>query len=158
MDRVGIGQDSHRFTTNKPLILGGVQVAKAGGLAGDSDGDVILHSLCNALSSAMGGDSLSTWSDNMCQKGIKDSKKYVETIFAKVKVQQYKVQNVSISMEAKKPFIELEAAAKMKKTIADLLGIGNGQVGITFTSGEGLTPFGKGLGVQAICIVLLSHD
>src|SRR3990167_8787997 len=147
MDRVGIGQDSHRFTTNKPLILGG-----------DSDGDVILHSLCNALSSAMGGDSLSTWSDNMCQKGIKDSKKYVETIFAKVKVQQYKVQNVSISMEAKKPFIELEAAAKMKKTIADLLGIGNGQVGITFTSGEGLTPFGKGLGVQAICIVLLSHD
>ena len=158
MDRVGIGQDSHRFTTNKPLILGGGQVAKAGGLAGDSDGDVILHSLCNALSSAMGGDSLSTWSDNMCQKGIKDSKKYVETIFAKVKVQQYKVQNVSISMEAKKPFIELEAAAKMKKTIADLLGIGNGQVGITFTSGEGLTPFGKGLGVQAICIVLLSHD
>ena len=158
MDRVGIGQDSHRFTTNKPLILGGVQVAKAGGLAGDSDGDVILHSLCNALSSAMGGDSLSTWSDNMCQKGIKDSKKYVETIFAKVKVQQYKVQNVSISMEAKKPFIELEAAAKMKKTIADLLGIGNGQVGITFTSGEGLTPFGKGLGIQSICIVLLSHD
>ena len=158
MDRVGIGQDSHRFSANKPLILGGVQVAKAGGLAGDSDGDVILHSLCNALSSAMGGDSLSTWSDNMCQKGIKDSKKYVETIFAKVKVQQYKVQNVSISMEAKKPFIELEAAAKMKKTIADLLGIGNGQVGITFTSGEGLTPFGKGLGVQAICIVLLSHD
>ena len=158
MDRVGIGQDSHRFTTNKPLILGGVQVAKAGGLAGDSDGDVILHSLCNALSSAIGGDSLATWSDNMCQKGIKDSKKYVETIFAKVKVQQYKVQNVSISMEAKKPFIELEAAAKMKKTIADLLGIGNGQVGITFTSGEGLTPFGKGLGVQAICIVLLSHD
>ena len=158
MDRVGIGQDSHRFTTNKPLILGGVQVAKAGGLAGDSDGDVILHSLCNALSSAMGGDSLSTWSDNMCQKGIKDSKKYVETIFAKVKVQQYKVQNVSISMEAKKPFIELEVAGKMKKTIAGLLEIDNGQVGITFTSGEGLTPFGKGLGVQAICIVLLSHD
>ena len=158
MDRVGIGQDSHRFSANKPLILGGVKVAKNGGMAGDSDGDVILHSLCNALSSAMGGDSLSTWSDDMCQRGIKDSKKYVEAIFAKVKVHKYKVLNVSISMEAKKPFIELEAAAKMKKTIADLLGIGNGQVGITFTSGEGLTPFGKGLGVQAICIVLLSHD
>ena len=126
-------------------------------MAGDSDSDVILHSLCNALSSAMGGDSLATWSDNMCQGGIKDSKKYVEAIFAKVKVHKYKVQNVSISVEAKRPFIELEVAGKMKKTIADLLEIGNGQVGITFTSGEGLTPFGKGLGIQSICIVLLSH-
>ncbi len=158
MDRVGIGQDSHRFSANKPLILGGVQVAKAGGLAGDSDGDVILHSLCNALSSAMGGDSLSTWSDDMCQRGIKDSKKYVEAIFAKVKVHKYKVLNVSISMEAKKPFIEPEVAGKVKKTIAGLLEIDNGQVGMTFTSGEGLTPFGKGLGIQSICIVLLSHD
>ena len=39
-----------------------------------------------------------------------------------------------------------------------LLEIDNGQVGMTFTSGEGLTPFGKGLGIQSICIVLLSHD
>lgn len=156
MDGIGIGQDSHKFTKNKPLILGGVKVSDRGGLGGDSDSDVILHSLCNALSSAIGGDSLGTWSDDMCQAGIKDSKKYVEAIFAKVKVHKYKVLNVSISVEAKKPFIELEVAGKMKKTIAGLLEIDNRQVGITFTSGEGLTPFGRGLGVQSICLVLLS--
>lgn len=157
MSRVGLGQDSHRFTRNKPLILGGVRVAETGGLEGNSDADVILHSLCNALSSAIGGDSLSTWFDEMVEDGTRDSQKAVEHIFQKVKKEKYKVQNVSISVEAKKPFIEFEVAAKMKKTIAGLLEIEPGQVGITFTSGEGLTAFGKGLGVQSICLVLISH-
>ncbi|HLA03937.1 MAG TPA: 2-C-methyl-D-erythritol 2,4-cyclodiphosphate synthase [Patescibacteria group bacterium] len=156
MDRVGIGQDSHKFAKKKPLILGGVKVADEGGLDGNSDGDVILHSLCNALSSAIGGDSLSTWSDNMCKRGIKDSQKYVDYIFKKVMGQKYKVENVSISVEAKRPYIDLEAVRKMKMAVSKLLEIRNSQVGITFTSGEGLTPFGRGLGIAAICIVLLS--
>lgn len=163
MGRVGIGQDSHKFSKapaggRKPLVLGGIKIVDSGGLEGNSDSDVILHSLCNALSSAIGGDSLSTWSDRMCEQGIKDSQKYVDAIFTKLKVQKYKVVNVSISVECKKPFISLEIAAKMKKTIAKLLEISMAQVGITFTSGEGLTPFGKGLGIQAISLVLLSHD
>src|SRR3990167_11243677 len=156
MDRVGIGKDSHKFAKKKPLILGGVKVADEGGLDGNSDGDVILHSLCNALSSAIGGDSLSTWSDNMCKRGIKDSQKYVDYIFKKVMGQKYKVENVSISVEAKRPYIDLEAVRKMKMVVSKLLEIRNSQVGITFTSGEGLTSFGRGLGIAAICIVLLS--
>lgn len=156
MDRVGIGQDSHKFAKNRPLILGGIKVVDKGGLEGNSDGDVILHSLCNALSSAISGDSLSTWSDDMCKRGIADSQKYVDYIFNKVKRQKYKVENVSISVEAKRPYIKIETAREMKMTIAKLLEISEGQIGITFTSGEGLTPFGRGLGIAAICIVLLS--
>src|SRR3990170_1186337 len=158
MYRIGIGQDSHSFSKNlkRPLILGGFKVADEGGLEGNSDSDVILHSLCNALSSAIGGDSLSTWSDDMYKREIKDSQKYVDYIFKKVKSQKYKVENVSISVEAKKPYIELATAKKMKTAISNLLGISNEQVGITFTSGEGLTSFGRGLGIAAICIVLLS--
>lgn len=156
MDRVGIGQDSHRFDVKKPLILAGVRVVDAGGLKGNSDGDVILHSLCNALSSAVGGDSLSTWADEMCRQGIKNSQKYVEVVFKKIKAKKFEVLNVSISVEAKKPFVTLAVSGKMKKTIANLLEIDEGQVGITFTSGEGLSAFGKGLGIQSICVVLLS--
>lgn len=155
--RVGIGQDSHRFDIKKPLILGGVRVADVGGLSGNSDSDVILHSLCNALSSGIGGDSLSTWTDKMCRQGIKNSQKYVEVVFKRIKAKKIEVLSVSISVEAKKPFIELAVAAKMKKTIANLLEISPEQVGITFTSGEGLSAFGKGLGIQSTCIVLLSH-
>lgn len=155
--RIGIGQDSHRFSKAKrPLVLGGVKVASSGGLEGNSDTDVILHSLCNALSSAIGGDSLSTWFDEMVERGVKDSQKAVEHILRKVDGEKYRVENVSIAVEAKKPYIELLTVKKMKKVISDLLKISDEQVGITFTSGEGLTPFGKGLGVQSICIVLLS--
>ncbi len=157
MGRVGIGQDSHKFSgEKKPLILGGVKLSESGGLDGNSDADVILHSLSNALSSAIGGDSFSTWSDAMCDSGIRDSKKYVRYIFKKVKKEKYKVENVSIAVEAKKPYIELKTAQMMKGKIAKLLEINRGRVGITFTSGEGLSAFGKGMGVQAITIVLLS--
>ncbi len=159
MGRVGIGQDSHRFDSGKKaLILGGVKIAASGGLEANSDGDVILHSLCNALSSAIGGDSLSTWSDKMCEAGIKDSKKYVEHIFKKIKEEGYEVSNVSISVEAKRPYIKLTIAAKMKEVIAKILEIEINQVGITFTSGEGLTAFGKGEGIQSIAAVSLSKD
>ena len=88
MNRIGIGQDSHKFERerNKPLILGGVKIPDEIGLLASSDGDVFLHSICNALSSAIGGDSLGTWADSMClEKKVTDSKEYVNYIFQKVK-------------------------------------------------------------------------
>ena len=155
MERVGIGQDSHKFGGNKPLVLGGVVVSKTGGLLGKSDADVILHSLCNAISSAVGGNSLSTWADEMLARGISDSKMYLKYVFKKAKEQKYKVKNVSICVEAKKPQVTLDAVSSMKGNIASLLEVNEEEVGITFTSGEGLTPFGKGLGIAATTIVLL---
>lgn len=159
MYRIGIGQDSHKFAkSRKPLVLGGIVLAKTGGLAGNSDADVILHSLANALSSAIGGDSLSTWFDEMVEGGVKDSQKAVAAIFLKLKAERYKVENVSICVEAKKPYVKIEDAHKMKKLIAHLLSVGEGQVGITFTSGEELTPFGRGLGIAAFSAVIISES
>jgi len=161
MTKIGIGQDSHRFDkdNSKPLILGGIKVSPRGGLKANSDGDVILHSLCNALSSAMGGDSLGTWADEMCLKqGIKDSKKYVEYIFNKIREQKYRVENISISVEVKTPRLSLEIIKKIKKTIGKLLAIKTNQVGITFTSGKGLTAFGRGEGIQVFTIVNFVHN
>jgi 2-C-methyl-D-erythritol 2,4-cyclodiphosphate synthase len=158
MNRIGLGQDSHAFLTSgkKPLILGGVKISESEGLSGNSDADVILHSLCNALSSAIGGDSLSTWFDAMVSKGVTDSKKAVEYIFNEVKQKKYRVENVSICVEAKKPRLDLKIINKIKENIANLLEINIEQVGITFTSGEGLTPFGCGRGIQSFVHVLLS--
>ena len=81
---------------------------------------------------------------------------YVDYIFKKVKREKYKVENVSIALEAKKPYIKLVTVQRIKKNIASLLQVESTQVGITFTSGEGLTSFGRGLGMQAISMVLLS--
>lgn len=160
--RVGIGQDSHLFELKKikSLHLGGVKISNRYGLKGNSDGDVILHSICNALSSAIGGDSLGTWSDKMClEQGIIDSRKYVEYIFNNAKKKEYNVGNIAISIEAKRPHLSLEEIKQIKITIAQILEISVEQVGVTFTSGEGLTAFGKGKGIQALTIIsLVKYD
>ena len=59
---------------NKNLILGGIKIKNFPALEANSDGDVILHALCNAISSAIGGGSLGTYATKMCARGIKDSK------------------------------------------------------------------------------------
>lgn len=162
MFRVGLGQDSHRFVSGeekKLLILGGVKVEEGSGLKANSDGDVILHSVCNALSSAIGGDSLSTWADEMCKKGIKDSAYYVENIVDRITKLEYSVVNISISVEAKRPYLKMDVINQIKKRIASLLKIKAEQVGLTFTSGEGLTAFGRGEGMQVLTMVnIAKHD
>jgi 2-C-methyl-D-erythritol 2,4-cyclodiphosphate synthase len=163
MFRVGLGQDSHEFVglkENIPLVLGGIQISEKGGLKGSSDGDVILHSICNALSSAIGGDSLSTWADEICLKqGIKDSVRYVGYIVNKLIKLKYSVGNISISVEAQNPRLKMDIIDKIKIKIACLLKIDKNQVGLTFTSGKNLTAFGLGKGIQTIAIVsILKHD
>jgi len=155
--RVGIGQDSHRFIDeDKPLVLGGISV-EGPGLQANSDGDVVLHALCNALTSSVGRGSISNYADKMClEQGIKDSKEYVKVAYGYVKDAGYRVNNLSISIEAKKPRLE-KKIPEMKKVIADILNIGEDDVGITATSGEGLTDFGKGLGVKAFVVVSLKN-
>jgi 2-C-methyl-D-erythritol 2,4-cyclodiphosphate synthase len=163
MNLVGIGQDSHKFLGEKnvkDLILGGIKIDFGYGLEGNSDADVIIHSLCNAISSAIGGNSLGTWSDEMClKKGIKDSKEYLKVVIEKMKQFNLQIANVSIAVEAKKPFIKMDDINKMKNILAKALEIEAIRLGITFTSGEELTAFGKGEGIQVFSMVnLISNE
>ena len=162
MLRIGLGQDSHWFENEdkkKPLVLGGVRISESGGLKANSDGDVILHSLCNALSSAIGGDSLGTWADEMfLEKGIKDSKQFIKIIMKRLKDKGFQVVNTAIAIEALRPKISLVDFQRMKKTIGKLLKIDVSAVGITITSGEKITPFGRGEAVQVFSTVLLKAD
>lgn len=161
MYKVGIGQDSHKLIFNfqkpifKHLILGGVEISKEYYLEADSDGDVIIHSLCNALSTAIGGGSLDTWAGGMYKKGITDSREFLKEILKKVRQKKYQISNVSIMVEAERPRLE-KWREKMQDGLAKIMKINKDQVGIAFTSGEGLTSFGKGEGIQAFSIVSLN--
>lgn len=154
---VGIGQDSHPFSKKeKPLVLGNFQISETEGLEGNSDGDVIIHALCNALSSAIGGHSLSRWSDEMCKNGMTDSKFYLEKIYREVLAQGFVVNNISLALEAAKPKLE-KHLPEIQNKLARILQIQNKQIGITVTSGEGLSDFGKGLGIQCFCFLSLGR-
>ncbi|MBN2851211.1 MAG: 2-C-methyl-D-erythritol 2,4-cyclodiphosphate synthase [Clostridia bacterium] len=151
--KCSIGQDSHLFTKDdrKELILGGVFIHNHMPLKGNSDADVILHSLTNAVSGITGVNILGEIADDLClRKGIKDSKEYVRE--ALKYMSDYKITHVSFSIECKtprlSPYIE-----EIKESISELLSISPSSVGITATSGEGLTSFGKGLGIMSLCIL-----
>ena len=154
--RIGFGQDSHKFSNNKnkKLILGGCVIPKEAGLEANSDGDVILHALFNAISSAIGEKSLGHYSDQMCKNGITDSKEYLKVILSKLKGKNMKLNNVSISIEAAKPKLE-KHTGKMKESLSKILSLNEDCVGITCTSGESLTSFGRGEGMQCFCVVTL---
>jgi len=154
--RVGIGQDSHAFVKkgSKKLILGGIEIPDEKGIEANSDGDVILHSLFNALSQAVGEKSLGFYAEPMFKKGITDSREFLKTAKKLVNDKGYKVNNIGIMFEGKKPRID-NYVDNMKKTIAKLLEIKEEQIGITATSGENLTSFGKGKGIQVFSIVSL---
>ena len=153
--RVGIGQDSHKFSDKKkPLIIGSIKIADKNGFEADSDGDVLLHALTNALSTAIGGKSLGFYADDMCKKGITDSKKYLEFILDTVRERDYKISNLAVMLEGKNPKID-EHVEKIKGALARLLKIKKENIGMAATSGEELTDFGKGLGMQCFVVVTL---
>jgi len=151
-----IGQDSHRFESDgspKPLILGGVVVSGAPGLAGNSDADVILHALTNAVSGISGVNILGGVSDELClNQGITDSRAYLEKALETLAADRWELTHVSISVEAKRPRLS-GVIPDIKRSVAALLSLPEKSVGLTATTGEGLTSFGRGEGMQAFAIV-----
>ncbi|NLD98328.1 MAG: 2-C-methyl-D-erythritol 2,4-cyclodiphosphate synthase [Fibrobacter sp.] len=149
-----IGQDSHRFepdNSNKPLILGGIHIPGCCGLSGNSDADVLLHALTNAISGVSGINILGKIADELCLKeGITDSRVYLERAIETIS--SYQIIHVSCSIEAARPRLSAHISA-IRDSLARLLSIEPRHVCITATSGEGLTSFGRGEGIQAFVIV-----
>lgn len=152
--KVGIGQDSHRFDfedKEKKLILGGVTFENHPPLSGNSDADVILHSITNAISGVTCVNILGAISDEMCLKqGIKDSKAYLGE--ALKYLDGSKIIHLSISIECQTPKITPKIP-EIRKSLSSLLAVPENCIGITATTGEGLTAFGQGLGIQVFSIV-----
>jgi len=150
-----MGQDSHRFSeVDKKLILGGFEVDLKNGLEGNSDGDVVIHALCNALEQAIGGDSFSVYADELCGRGVVDSREYLKVALENISKKGYQINNIGITIEAKTPKI-LPIADEIKGSLTKILKIKKSDIGINATTGEEMTAFGKGQGMQVFAIVSL---
>ena len=153
--KTGLGQDSHAFDAinNKALILGGVEFGHPQGLRGNSDADVILHSLTNAVSSITGQNILGAKADELCQQGITNSAEYLK--LALNDLYGWHIKHVAISIECLVPKISPKIDA-LKTNIAKLMDVQTSDIGITATTGEGLTAFGRGEGIQVLSIITVS--
>ena len=152
--RTGIGQDSHRFLppdSAKPCIIGGIIFNEIPGFNANSDGDIVLHAICNAITSLTGILILGNIADDLCLKdGITDSEVFL--IEALKTLGKQKITHVAITIEAKKPKLK-DRLNEMRANIARIMHLELEEVGITATSGEGLTDFGCGDGAQSFVII-----
>lgn len=152
--RTGIGQDSHRFLppeSSTPCILAGLIFDNVPGFNANSDGDVVFHAICNAITSLTGVLILGGIADDLCLKdGITDSEVYLSEALKTLGNQQ--ITHVAITLEGKKPMFK-KRIPEMRANIAKVMSLDPSQVGITATTGEGLTDFGLGEGVQCFAIV-----
>ncbi len=146
--RMGLGEDSHQFSSEqKTCMIGGVVIPNCPGFEANSDGDVALHALCNALLSAVGGTSFSRIADLLCAQGITDSTEYLKEVLNVLKEKNGSIQNISLSFEGSQPKLESHLP-KIRKRLAKLLNIAEENIGLTVHTGEKLSSFGKGEGMR----------
>ena len=158
MFRIGHGYDVHALGDGLRLVLGGVEIPHTKGCIAHSDGDVLIHAICDALLGAAAlGDIGKHFPDTAAEfKGI-DSRKLLARVVALLADRGYKVGNVdsTIAMQRPKlrPYID-----SMREQIALTAGLSVGEVSVKATTTEHLGFEGEERGVSATCVALIYKD
>jgi 2-C-methyl-D-erythritol 2,4-cyclodiphosphate synthase len=153
--RIGHGFDVHRFVRGRRLVLGGVQIPHAFGLAGHSDADVLLHALINALLGAMGkGDIGTHFPDNDPRYKNISSEKLLNQVLQMMRRGKFRVVNGDITIVAQKPRLAPHAG-KIRRRVAALLKISVERINLKATTTEGMGWIGQDRGMAATAVVLL---
>jgi 2-C-methyl-D-erythritol 2,4-cyclodiphosphate synthase len=156
--RIGSGIDVHAFGPGGFIMLGGVRIPHSHGVVAHSDGDVVLHALCDALLGAAGlGDIGQHFSDSDPQWKGADSRRFVVGVLALVRARGLAVANVDLTVLAQAPKIAPYREA-MRRLIAQLLEVGEERVNVKATTTEGLGFLGRAEGIAAQAVVLLSGE
>lgn len=153
--RIGHGFDVHRLQRGRKLILGGVEIPYAYGLAGHSDADVLLHALINALLGAMGkGDIGSYFPDTDPRyKGI-SSERLLKQVLKMMDRERFQVINGDVTVMAQQPKLT-PFCKKIRERLARLLKVRGEKINIKAVTTEGLGWIGAGRGMAATAVVLL---
>jgi len=153
--RIGHGYDAHRFIAARPLMLGGVNVPHSHGLEAHSDGDVLIHALCDALLGAAAlGDIGKHFPDSSVEYKNIDSRVLLRRVVVALKNKHFSVGNVDVTVVAQKPKLAPYIEG-MRKCLADDLGIALDRVNVkaTTTEGMGFTGRLEGIGCHAVALI-----
>lgn len=156
--RVGHGYDIHGLESGRRLVLGGVEIPHALGLAGHSDADCLTHALADAVLGAMGLPDIGHFFPNSDPSlaGI-DSQIILRRAVEEAALRGYSVANADLTLVAEAPKVGPYREA-MREVLARSLRIDPSQVGLKATTNEGLGAIGSGLGICAYASVLLMRQ
>jgi 2-C-methyl-D-erythritol 2,4-cyclodiphosphate synthase len=152
--KIGQGFDVHAFGAGREIVLGGVHIPHTHGVRAHSDGDVLLHALCDALlgAASLGDIGLHFPDNDPRYKGI-DSRKLLRTVMGKLRQAGLRPVNVDATLIAQVPLLRPHIPA-MCKNMADDLGIPTERVNVKATTTERLGFIGRGEGIAAQVVVL----
>ena len=153
--RIGHGYDTHRLVSGRPLILGGVTIPYAKGLAGHSDADALLHALADAILGALAeGDIGRHFPDSAAEFKDIDSLILLRRVVQRMRDKGFALLNADATILAEAPKMAPHIPA-MKQNIATALAVKPDQVNIKATTTEGMGHIGRGEGIAAHAVVLL---
>jgi 2-C-methyl-D-erythritol 2,4-cyclodiphosphate synthase len=154
--RVGLGYDAHRLAAGRPLILGGVEIPHALGLLGHSDADVLAHAIGDALLGAVGAGDLGTHfpDKDPAYKNI-SSLILLERIMGIVRERGFAPQNVDATIVCQDPRLAPHIPL-MQANLAPILGLTLAEVNIKATTTEHMGFAGRGEGMAAYAVVLVT--
>lgn len=155
--RIGHGYDVHAFGPGEWVILGGVRIAHEHGLVAHSDGDVVIHAVCDALLGAAGmGDIGHFFPDTDAKHAGQDSRRFLEDVVSKVTAAGLKVINVDVTVIAQAPKIAPHIDA-MRATLAESMKVSANLTNIKATTHEGIGALGRAEGIAAHAVALLEY-
>lgn len=156
--KVGFGYDVHQLKAGRPCILGGVTFDSPVGPDGHSDADVLLHAICDAILGAAGLRDIGYHFPNT-DASFKnaDSRELLKQVMVLIKEKGYTVGNVDATLISETPKISPKID-EMKASIASLCQIGKDDVGVKATTAEKMGFVGRGEGIEAHAVVLISKE
>jgi 2-C-methyl-D-erythritol 2,4-cyclodiphosphate synthase len=154
--RIGLGFDSHAFKKGVPLVLGGLKIDHPEGLAGHSDGDLLLHAITDALLGAVSAGDIGTFfpPTDPKWKGA-DSTLFLRTALEEIALVGFKIVNIDCVLILERPKI-VPIAGEIRERVADLLGVDVNNVSIKGKTPEGLPQ--EGTAVAHVVVLLESID
>ncbi len=157
-ERVGFGYDIHRLQEGDSLILGGVKVPCEYSAVAHSDGDVVLHSLVDALLSSIGENDIGTfYPDDSEKTKDMDSSLMVKEVLSQVHNRGYRINNVVVVISLERPKLA-GYKEKIRESLASLLSIGEDRISVHAKTGEKVGPVGREEAVESRCVLLVSKE
>ena len=154
--RVGIGYDVHRFIEGSEVTIGGVKIPHSQGVLAHSDGDVLLHAICDALLGALAlGDIGQHFPDTDVEFENRDSLMFLRDVYALIKEKNYRLVNLDSVVICERPKLASHIIL-MREKIASSLGVSIGAISVKATTHETMGALGREEGLAAQAIVCLN--
>lgn len=153
--RIGFGSDIHRLAEDIPLVIGGIIIPHRKGCIGHSDGDALIHAICDALLGAANMRDIGYhFPDTSSENENKESRYFLVKVMELIRAEAYELGNIDCTINLQEPKLKNHIQA-MKEFLANVMQVEENQISIKAKTGEQVGPVGRQEAISVECVALL---